>query len=201
MLTAGLGAGLNFVTGIAKGIMAKSAHNKYANNLSGLEMEMPSAVKEAEGILKSNANANMAGYADMLAGVDSGTAKTMTQAKDISSSPTALMDALIKSTTAGQQTKTQLGIQNAQYRNAQDERLASFLSSVKAPAEQRINQFDIDKKLAVARERMVADKALMEGIEGGIGSALSGFGAGAQVDYTMAKTKDLERFWEDSNHG
>jgi len=189
------GAGINLVTGIVKGITAKKAHEKYAKELSGLSMEMPSAISEVEGIRSDLAYADMPGYADMMAGVDSGTATTMTGAKKVATSPSALMDALISSSTAGEAGKRELGIKNAMFQREGQSDLARFLSTVKAPAEQRINQFEIDKQIGVAKENMMGSKALMEGIEGGIGSAFGAFGSGVKLDDMQKRTQGLLDYW------
>jgi hypothetical protein len=147
MIGAIMGAA-NLATGIAKGIVAKSAHNKYAKQLESMEMKMPDAVSQAEGVRTDLAYGDMPGFADMMAGVDSNTASTMTQAKQVATSPAALMDALVQSSTAGEQGKRELGVQNAQAQQTNQASLARFFESVKSPAEQRIIQFDIDKKIA-----------------------------------------------------
>ena len=194
MIGAIMGAA-NLATGIAKGIVAKSAHNKYAKQLESMEMKMPDAVSQAEGVRTDLAYGDMPGFADMMAGVDSNTASTMTQAKQVATSPAALMDALVQSSTAGEQGKRELGVQNAQAQQTNQASLARFFESVKSPAEQRIIQFDIDKKIASNKERMQGTADLMGGVEGGIGSAFSSFGQGEQLDFMSDRNDAMKSYW------
>jgi len=190
-----IGAGLNLVTGIAKGIIAKKAHDKYAKTLDGIKMEMPNAVLQAEGIKSDLAYGDMPGFDTMMGEVDSGTASMMTKAKQVATSPAALMDALISSSTAGEQQKRQLGVQNAQSQMQNQDSLADFFSRVKAPAEARIDQFEIDKEIAIAKEGMQGTQELMGGIEGGIGSAFSAFGQGKQLELMGDRNKLMQEYW------
>jgi len=191
-----IGAALNLVTGIAKGVAGKVAHNKYAKQLADLEMKMPSTLAESESIRKNLANRGLAGYETMMGDVDSGVSTTMNQAREISSNPNSLMNALIKSSTEAERQKRTLGIQDAEVRDKNLSSLERFLSAVKAPAEARVNQFDLDKKIAMAREKMLGTAGLMGGIESGVGNALSAYGSGANVDTKAAELAAKTEYWK-----
>jgi len=191
-----IGAALNLATGLAKGIAGKVAHNKYAKELGEVNMEMPSSILEAESIKKSMANRGLAGYDTMLGDIDSGVSTTMNKAKEISSNPNSLMNALIQSSTEAERQKRGLGVQNAQTLDANKNSLAQFLSTVKSPAEQRINQFEIDKKIAQAKEKMQGTAELFGGIESGVGNALSGFGSGKMLDMKGDELAMKQKYWD-----
>lgn len=191
-----IGAGVNLVTGIVKGIIAKKAHDDYANKLGKIEMKMPGAIGQAEAIRTDMAYGDMPGFSTMMGDVDAGTAGTMTQAKQMATSPAALMDALIQSSTAGEQQKRGLGTQNAMFKNQNQNLLARFYSTIKSPAEQKIIQFDIDKEIAINKEQMEGTKELMGGIEGGIGSAFSAFGSGKQLGFMSDRNEMMKQYWQ-----
>lgn len=190
-----IGAGVNLAMGVVKGLVAKGAHKRYAKQLGELEMEMPDAVLQAEGIYGDLAGKGMAGYETLMGGVDTDIASTMTGVKKAASSPTQLINALIETNVAGGQGKRDLGIKNEMAKTSSSKDLARFYSAVKAPAEQRIQQFDIDKQIAIAKEDMMGTKALMEGIEGGIGSAFSAFGAGKKMEFMGDRNEMMKEYW------
>lgn len=196
-----IGAGLGIVTGIAKGIMGKNAHNNYADDLAGVSMTMPKAILEAEGVKKDLAYGNMPGLSDMLGGADAGTASMMTKAKRVATSPGALIDALVESSTEAEASKRDTMMKNAIFKTQNKDNLANFLAGVKAPAEQAIEEFDVNKKISIMKERMLGDKTLMDGIEGGIGGALSAFGTGSMVDASIAKTNAMKGYWGNVGDG
>ena len=190
-----IGAGVNLLTGVVKGIIAKKAHDKYAKRLGEIEMKMPDAIGQAEAVRTDMAYGDMPGFDTMMGDVDAGVAGTMTKAKRLATSPAALMDALIESSTAGEGQKRDLGVQNAMFQNQNQNALARFYSTIKSPAEQKIIQFDIDKEIAINKEQMEGTKELMGGIEGGIGSAFSAFGAGKQLSFMEDRNEMMKRYW------
>lgn len=201
MLESGIGAGLGLLGGVISGIIAKRAHDKYANALSGVNMEMPTGVGQAESVYNNLANQNLPGYNTMLQGIDAGTATTMTRAKELATSPAALMQALIESSVAGEQQKNQLGIQNADYRTRMSAALARFLGGTKAGYENQVNQFNVDKRISALKEKMIGDQQLMQGISGGLGSAFSNFGAGQEMSFEQKRTDALANYFNNAGTG
>jgi len=196
-LLGSIGSGLlGLIGGIASGIVANKAHQKYANELMNVQMQMPSAVGQAEGIYNRLANQNIPGYQDMLQGLQSGVASQMTQAEQASSSPTAILNALAGASTRAQQGAQQLGIQNANYRTQGEQNLANFLGTTKAGYENQINQFNVDKQISAMKERMLGTQQLMQGITGGIGSAFSNFGQSQQLGMQQEQANAMSDFYK-----
>jgi len=192
----GLATGISAAAGLAKGIVGMIAHNKYAKQLEEMKMKMPGAIGQAEGVYSDLAYGNMPGYDTMLGNVDSGVASTMTQVKRVATSPSALIDALIQSETSGEVQKRDIETKNALYGAQQQSQLGRFLSTVKSPAQQRIIQFDIDKKIAAAKERMQGVNELMQGVSGGIGSAFSTFGQENKLGFMQDQNEMMKKYWD-----
>jgi len=200
-LTSLVGAGVGLLGGILQGISAKKAHEKYANELMKVNLGMPGAVGQAEGIYNRQANQNMPGYLDMLTGIQSGIGSGMVQAEQASSSPTAILNTLAQLTTSGQQQANRLGVQNANYRTQQLGALANFLGSTKAGYQNEINQFNVDKQISAMKEKMLGSQALMKGITGGLGAAFSNFGAGEKLGFQQQQTNALSNMFGGGNSG
>jgi len=194
-LESGIGAGLGLLGGIISGIIGNRAHQKYANALENVNMDMPEALGQAQTLYNRMAYQQMPGYETMLQGVDANTANTMTQAKDITNSPAALLDALIQSSTAGDNQKREIGIDNANYQTQMAQALARFLGVTKAGYENEVNQFNVDKQISALKERMLGTKELMQGITGGLGSAFANWGAGQQDYFQQQKAKALMAYF------
>ncbi len=201
LVESGIGAGLGLLGGVISGIVANRAHRKYADALSGINMQMPVGVGQAESLYSNLANQNLPGYETMLQGIDAGTASTMTRAKQLATSPAALMQALIQSSVAGDQQKNQLGIQNADYRTRMSDNLARFLGNTKAGYENQINQFNVDKQISALKEKMIGTQQLMQGITGGLGSAFSNFGARQQAGFQQQRTDALSNYFSNAGGG
>lgn len=196
-----ISAGLNLATGIAKGIVAKNAREQYIESLKKANMTMPESIKVADLMMGDMAGRGLAGYDTLQSNVESSGAEAFTQGKKVATSPAALMDLITKVDTNRSKSMMELGVQDAMTRDKNYNAYASFLSRVKAPAEQRLQQFKIDKRLAIAREKMLATKELMEGISGGLGSGLTSLGQGAELSAAKKEGDTLSQFWNNSGGG
>jgi len=197
-----IGAGVGLLGGVLGGIFGHRAHNKYADQLMGVNLAMPTAAGQSESLYNTLANQNMPGYLNMLTGIQSGIGSGVTQAENVSSSPDAILNTLAQLTTAGQQQANQLGVQNANYRTQGLSNLARFLGSTKAGYENEINQFDVNKQISAMKERMLGSQELMKGITGGLGSAFSNFGAGEQVKFQSQQANALSNYFGNAgNYG
>lgn len=195
LLQSGIGAGLGLIGGIISGIIGNRAHQKYANALENVNMAMPEALGQAQSLYNRMAYQQMPGYETMLQGVDANTANTMTMAQQVANSPAALLDALIQSSTAGENQKRNIGIENANYQTQMAQNLARFLGTTKAGYQNEINQFNVDKQISALKERMLGTQELMQGITGGLGSAFSNWGAGQQANFQQQRANALMNYF------
>lgn len=184
-----ISAGVNVLTGIAKGLIARGAHKRFAKTLGGLKMELPSGISEGEAILQDQAGRGLAGKEIIAGNIEAGTASNIDALREASTSPTALLDAITKSNTVQTTALANLDVTDAQTKDRNSTMLASFLGTVKAPAEARVNQFEIDKKIAIAKEQMMATKELLGGVESGIGAGFASFGKGLELSALMKENK------------
>lgn len=186
---------VNLISGLINGIVGNKAHKDYANSLSDVSINMPTSIDEAQAIYTDKAGRGLAGKNTIIQDLLASESNSVSQAKTVADSPSALLNAIVKLNGNTQAGIRNLGIKDSQAKDANSELLARFLSTVKAPAETRINQFEADKKIAIAKEKMAGTKELLNGIEGGIGSALSGYGETAKLDYLNTKNDALKKYW------
>jgi len=184
--------------GTAKGIAAKSAHNKYANTLAGLKKTVPQSVLDAEQIYKTISGMGLPGYARMQGEIEATLPSAMTQAKDVSDSPAALLGLTSQINNTVTDKLMDLGVRDAMQRVQNQQNLASFESGVKAPIEEGIQNFNNDVQLGVAKEKMLGTSELMGGISSGIASGISAYGNLSYLDYMKGESgkTDWKQFLE-----
>lgn len=195
-LIAALGSGAANIIG---GLFAKREHNKFADKIAETDMSMPGSMSGAEAILAEMADQGLPGVENLIGDVRSDAASTMSQAKSVVDNPQDLLDALIDVETKSNQSIRGLGVQDAQMEAQNKNILSNFLGQVKAPAEFRLQDFENQKMLAEARERMMGNSALMEGIMSGIGGGISTYGNMKSMQGVNDLYKSMEGFW-DTNH-
>ena len=190
-----LASGTSLLTGILNGIFGERAHEKYAQALNDTHLHMAGGIKEAESIYQNMANNGLPGkdliLQDLLGQEQNGIA----QAKTVAESPSALLEAITRMNGNTQNAINSLDVKDAETRNANTNALARFLSLVEAPAENRIDQFEANKKISIAKEHMLGTKDLLGGIENGIGSALSTYGSMKKLDYLNSQNDALKKYW------
>ena len=186
--------GASLITGLMKGVLGKVASNQFIRETSHLQASVPSAVTQAGAIMGQQANMGLSSVDLIKGNMMSANATNFGKAKKVATTPTQLMAALMSSNEASLQGERDVDVQDAMMRNQNQQRYASWLSTIKAPAEQRVEDFDINKALGIARERMQGTANLMGGIEGGVGSAISAAGLNKQVGYLDDQNALLQSF-------
>ena len=119
----------------------------------------------------------------------------MRTAKSVADSPSALTEALISGQAGLSEQKRKLGVVDAETKARNEELFANFLANVKAPAEARIQEFDINKILSAQKEKMAGTQDLWGGISSGVGAGLSAYGNIKQLDYLRNKSDLMNQFW------
>lgn len=153
------------------GFVANTQHKKYAELLMNQKMTMPSGITDAEGIMKGNAGEGLQGYESYLAKVNSLLPNTVNAAKEVVDNPSQLLEAISRAqSTAGSKIRD-LGIADAEAKLQNEVAYANFLSNVKAPVQQQMENFDIQKTLGAQQERMMGKAEVWKGI-GSFGNTL-----------------------------
>ncbi len=189
-------AAIATVPKIVGGIFGKSQHNKYADMLMGLEKTMPESILRAEGLYEEQATQGLPGFESIKSDIEGTMSSTVAAGKQVIDSPSALLGLLaeLSANVAGGVRK--LGVEDEMARLRNKMMLAQFLTSAKAPAEMRIEDFDIDKQIGAEKERMTGSAALWQEITGGIGSGLTAYGMGTEMDFMKDKLGIMKAFWE-----
>lgn len=153
---------------LISGVVSKSSHDKYAKELEEQKMEMPESMKGAEEILKHTAGTGLPGAESMKEEVMANLAQTIQSGREIGT-PSAMLGLLNQSSAKASQQLRQINIQDEDAKLRGKMALANFFMSAKAPMEWRMKQFDIEKNLAVQKEKMAGTSELLGGISQGIG--------------------------------
>lgn len=186
---------LSVLPGLLGGIFGKSEHNKYAELLMQQKLTMPEGISEAESIFGKKAQEGLIGKDLIGASIDENLSNTIRTAKTVADSPSALIEALIQGSTSAAEQKRKLGVEDATVRSGNEAMFANFLANVKAPAEARLEEFEINKILSAQAEKMKGTSALFGGIASGIGTGLSTYGNLEQLDFLKTKSETLKNFW------
>lgn len=168
--------------GVAKGIAAKSAHNKYAKKVESLQKTMPQGVLDAEKIVNNMSSNGLIGYKQMREEATNTLSGSINSYKDLVDNPTALLQATQTAEQNVNNQLTQLSIQDAVAKATNLSAVANFQTSVKAPMQESIENFNNQKTMAAASERMMGTKELWGGIEQGVANGINAFTGAKQMN-------------------
>lgn len=187
-------AGLaSLVPGVISGIVGKRQHDKYADMLSGLEMRVPSSVADAERIYGTLAESGLPGYEVKREQAREVLPSSLNAYKDIVDNPAALMQAMQTSEQNVNKQLTELAISDAVAKAQNLSNLAQFKGTTKAGWEGKVQDFNIQKEMAVGQEEMLGVKELLQGITGGISGGISGAMAGLNLQGQLDLNKVLQQ--------
>jgi hypothetical protein len=178
------------------GIFSKIKHDEYADYLRSMNLQVPDSVYSAENIYRDMASKGLPGKDTIEADIQSQMARTMGLGKEVVDNPSALLDLLAKSSEGATANLRQLGVQDASAQMQNEAMLANFLSSVKAPTELNVNQFNMQKDIAAKSEEMAGYKELLNGLSSGLSSAMTGVGYGNMQKYMKGKNDLLDEHFD-----
>ncbi len=183
---------------ILSGFVANSQHKTQSDLLSGMELDMPTGIKDAENILRENAASGLPGYEKYKGDIKSTMATGLSAYKDVIDNPAAILGALSSSQTSMNESLADLAIKDAMVKLENEKSLASFLGGTKAGAEMQIDQYGDQMKIAAGEERMLGSAELLQGITSGIGAGITTFGGMKQLDYTKELLGNMSNYWNKS---
>ena len=163
MIGGGIATTISAGARIVNGYIARREHEKYAKLLEKQKMTVPGSIYDAENIYRSLASDGLPGKETMQANIEGYLPEVVNASKEVVDSPSALMDALTKASTNVNNNLRNLEVSDANAKVQNQGLLANFLSSVKSPIEMNIENFEIQKSLAAARERMLGKRELVQG--------------------------------------
>ena len=179
---------LSSLPSIIAGIVGKGQHNKFASFLEDMAKDLPTGIEAGEDIFRELASKGMPGYEVAKERIGSTMPTTMSVAKDVVDSPSALLGVLAKGQEGVTSQIRQLNVQNEAARMANMGQYASYLSGPYAGAQIRQQQM----RIGAQEERMLGTSELFGGITQGIGGGMQGYGTGKFLDYA----KDNPSAWE-----
>lgn len=179
---------LSSLPSIIAGMFAKGQHNKFASFLEDMAKDLPTGIEAGEDIFRELASKGMPGYEVAKERIGSTMPTTMSIAKDVVDSPSALLGVLAKGQEGVTSQIRQLNVQNEAARMANMGQYASYLSGPYAGAQIRQQQM----RIGAQEERMLGTSELFGGITQGIGGGMQGYGTGKFLDYA----KDNPSAWE-----
>ena len=138
-----LAAGLSITgmaTGLAKmgfGIADTVKANRMEKGLTTPKYEIPKGLEDYESLMKRNAQGQMPGYDQEMAGIEQGTARTLTGVRQLASNQSSAMAGLLGSTSNQQDRVRELGVRALQYRQQQQQNLGqAYLQRAQAENQQ-----------------------------------------------------------------
>jgi len=162
-------SGDNMITqmgmGISQIVNAKiswDAHDRYARLLETLQLDLPSAIIQAETGYRELARRGLPGIEQYKQDVLNLFAQSMTEA-DKTGNINTRMSQLSSSQKMVTDALSSLNLQDMSQQMRNQLTLLKFLDTVKAPYQQNILEFDIQKKLAAEQERMIGGQEAMQG--------------------------------------
>jgi len=178
------------VGSLTNSLIANRMYKEYAKMLEQMTRQVPGAVKQAEDILKSQANIGDPNYLTAKENIDELLPTTLNQLRDVlSGSGYSDIISSLFSQTLGKQ--RQLDIQQTAALQAGQNRLAGFYSNVKAPYQQVIADYNDKLKMAAKQSRLQGKSAILQtasdlmaenSMSGVIGDILSS--GGGSTDYS-----------------
>lgn len=193
--------GASLASSLFSGSKEKKAREKYAQLLESQEKTLPRSLNVADQTYSELAETGLQGYEGLVNKQDTQTAKSIEQIKNVVSSPSDIKSAFLKLQENEADNLMNLDISDAEAKGANRTNYAKFLTNVKAPQEQAIENFNIEKNLAAARERMLGDSAMSNSITQGISGGLSSFGAGLQLEDMKSQTSALSSYFNEGSSG
>lgn len=178
--------------GVAKGIAAKSAHNKYAKKLDKLQKTMPQGIMDAEKIVNNMSSNGLIGYNQMREEAKNTLSGSINSYKDLVDNPSALLQATQTAEQNVNSQLTQLSIQDAVTKAQNLSAVADFQTGVKAPMQERIEDFNNSKTMAAAKERMMGTKELWGGIEQGVSNGINAYAGMKQLQSVPTQSTPVD---------
>lgn len=176
------------------GAIAWDQHNQYAKMIEEQELNMPESMIGAEQILKDTAGAGLPGAESMKEEIMANLAQTIQSGREVGT-PSQLLGLLSSSAGRANKLLRDVNIQDEDAKLKGKLTLANFLMGAKAPMELRINQFENEKKLAIAREKMAGTSELIGGVSSGVAGTISAMGQEEQNGFQQEYLDILKDYY------
>jgi hypothetical protein len=157
------GSVVGLISDFSSMLSAGNEHRDYANEILDQNMEMPGGIHEAETEL-IKLSQGLPGYEVLKQRIMNTVPTLMSQFEQLGSTNQVLAE-LGKAGGRASYQLDSLGVQNEEAKLRNNLALINFLGNVKAPMQAKINEFDINKKLAADQERLLASKEDAQGVE------------------------------------
>jgi hypothetical protein len=181
------------IPAIVQGISAMSQRRKYADAVSGIKYDKPEALTAAESILTKNASQGLPGYEKMQGDILGSMPQTLENLKEVANNPASILGGLNDAQSTVTNSLSNLAVKDAMQKLANNEQLATFLSTVKTGFETDQQKYMNDVKLSALREKMQGSADMMSGINSGVASGISAYGNFSALEYQ----KNRYNAWDD----
>ena len=185
--------------GIAQGLAALFGHRKMAKTIQEQEKTIPESLLRAETILEDLAVQGLPGLDNMRAELEAELPTSINQLKELAVSPSGTLGAAANMQTSINKGLRGLLVEDADRKTANRSALANFLTFPMAQAENRVEDFNVQKNIMAQEEKMAGVSELFEGIGGGISGAISAFGQGKTTELLASDT--FKKYLENSAAG
>jgi len=167
---------LSMIPNLAAGIGGKVAHDNYADSISGLKLDTPTGLTEAEAMLRKMAGTGLPGVDTIKGNIEGTLPQTIEAMKEVVGNPAMLLGAINDAQGGVVSQLSDISIKDAMTKIQNSSTFANFLSSVKALFQVQQNQYANDVKLGMEKEKLMGWKELFGAISSGTSGAVSTYG-------------------------
>lgn len=176
-------------------LIQNNQRKQYQETLAKQQMTMPSGISEAEAIYKQLANVGLPGAEKIKENIFAAAAGNLSEARRTTGNMTDYLELLNRAYTGAEDRAEKVDVQDATAKANNSAMLANFLAGVKAPVEQGIENFDIQKNLDIQREKMIGTNNIFQTLESGIGMGIENYGKALYQEYQNDYLDALKQSW------
>ena len=181
---------------LVSSLVQNKQRKEYQSVLAKQNMSMPSGITDAEMIYQQLANVGLPGAEKIKENIFATAAGNLSQARRTTGGMGDYFEILNNAFTGAEDKASGIDIQDAQMKAGNSAQLAQFLAGVKAPAEQGIQQFDIQKALDMQREKMEGTNNIFQTIESGVGAGMDAYAKKLYLDYSKDYLQASKDSWK-----
>jgi hypothetical protein len=184
---------------VAISLVSSLTQNKqrkeYQEILDKQNMTIPSGITEAEQIYKQLANVGLPGAENIKENIFAAAAGNLSEARRTTGNMSDYLEILNRAFTGAEDRATGVDVQDATMKATNKGQLAQFLAGTKAPFEQQIQEFNIQKALDSQREKMNSTNNIFNTVEAGVGAGMDFYGKSLYLDYQKEYLDNMKNSW------
>ena len=189
---------LPFVMNLIGGLWGKSESDKTAEQISGLQSEMPAEALQAESLAREMSSMGLPGVETYKEQINQIVPSTLSAVKEVAQSPSQIIDLASKALTATNDAYNKLAVSDATARLSNMKNYQSVLEN-KANLASNIQSQNNQIQMAAIGQKAQGTSDLISGIERGVAGSISSYGQQQQNDYMKDYYDKISGFFDNSS--